>query len=754
VKCNGSREPVPGILFCDFEFKADSGERPVVHCMVAHELRSGRVLKMWGDELGDRPPFSVSPESLFVAYYASAELGCFLALGWPMPQRILDLFVEFRCHTNGLPLPSGSGLLGALVYFGLDSMAATEKSGMRELAIRGGPYTPREKSALLDYCESDVDSLAKLLPAMLPRIDLPRALLRGRYMAAAARIEWTGVPIDVETLQALRRNWSAIQSRLIQKVDADYGVFVPTGSRLNPKSTYGRAVLETAEEWGIDPHQLADAVNYVWEEERDAGRERQEAIQAVRRATGLTTNRIAKWEESGRDVATYPGLDVAARELAGEYPELGIGTGYDADAGYDGTDYSSLLWEILREETPKAKQRSDPATMDRVAEMIAQSGDVQSAEPMSFNAQRWAEFLIENGIPWPRLESGVLNLSDDAFRQMARVYPVVAPIRELRHTLSQLRLNDLAVGSDGRNRCLLSAFQSRTGRNQPSNSKFIFGPSCWLRSLIKPAPGRAVAYVDWSQQEFGIAAALSADPAMLDAYRSGDPYLAFAKQAGAAPADATKQSHPQQRELFKVCSLAVLYGMGAKSLAVKLGKSPVHGRELLQAHKAAYPTFWKWSEATVDQAMLHGRLWTVFGWWIHVGGEVNPRSLANFPVQANGAEMLRMACCLATERGVNVCAPIHDALLVEASADAIGDVVAETQAAMAEASRNVLDGFELQTDAEIVTWPNRYIDSRGVVLWDAVLGIVKPDPGTLGVAPTRVPGRDDHPVQFSNSLIV
>ena len=54
--------------------------------------------------------------------------------------------------------------------------------------------------------------------------------------------------------------------------------------------------------------------------------------------------------------------------------------------------------------------------------------------------------------------------------------------------------------------------------------------------------------------------------------------------------------------------------------------------------------------------MLHGWLWTVFGWRVHVGDHINPRSLANFPVQANGAEMLRLACCLATERGIAVCA--------------------------------------------------------------------------------------------------
>ena len=81
-------------------------------------------------------------------------------------------------------------------------------------------------------------------------------------------------------------------------------------------------------------------------------------------------------------------------------------------------------------------------------------------------------------------------------------------MRELRVSLFQLRLEDLAVGSDGRNRVLLSPVGASSGRNTPSNSKFIFGPSTWLRGLIKPEPGIALAYVDWSQQEFGIAASL------------------------------------------------------------------------------------------------------------------------------------------------------------------------------------------------------------------------------------------------------
>jgi hypothetical protein len=506
-----------------------------------------------------------------VAYFASAELGCHLALGWDLPARVLDLYVEFRNRANGLFPPNGFGLLGALTYHGLDAMDGAEKKSMQELAARGGPWTLAEREALLDYCESDVLALAKLLQAMEPELDLPRAVAcRGRYMKAVARMEWAGVPIDVPTLSRLRADWTSIQDRLIREVDSRFGVF------------------------------------------------------------------------DGR----------------------------------------------------------------------------------TFKAERWAGWLARRGIPWPRLESGELALDDDTFREMARAYPDVALMQELRLSLSQLRLSDLAVGSDGRNRCLLSPFRSKTGRNQPSNSRFIFGPSTWLRGLIKPEPGRAVAYVDWSQQEFGIAAYLSGDAAMMEAYQSGDPYLAFGKQAGRIPPDGTKQSHGAERELFKTCILGVQYGMGAESLARRIGKPLAYGRELLRLHRETYPTFWRWSDGAESHAMLFNRLPTVFGWMVQVGPDANPRSLRNFPCQANGAEMLRLAACLAMERGIIVVAPIHDALMVEGPADAIDDIVARTQAAMAEASGIILDGLRLRSDAKVFRWPVRYMDERGREFWRRVLALL------------------------------
>lgn len=314
------------IVLCDTEFETAPGERPVPVCLVAHELRSGRVHRLFQGEFPDRPPFATGCDVLFVAFYAGAECGFFRAIGWPMPERILDLFAEFRDRTNGLPTPCGASELGALVYFGLDHMDAVEKKTMQEAIGSGtwrGRYTPDD---ILDYCRRDVRALEQLLSVMLPRIDLPRALLRGRYMGGAlSAMEWNGTPIDTTTLARLREGWNGIQDRLITAIDADYHVY----------------------------------------------------------------------------------------------------------------------------------------------------------EGRSFRADRFASYLMRQKIPWPTLESGALDLADATFRQMAKAHPAISPLRELRSSLADLRLNDLAVGRDGRNRAMLSALRSRMGRNQPSNSKFIFGPSVW-----------------------------------------------------------------------------------------------------------------------------------------------------------------------------------------------------------------------------------------------------------------------------------
>jgi hypothetical protein len=558
------------VVVLDFEFEIAPGERPSPVCCVAFELISGRRFRLMRDEMPASPPWADGPSVLTVAYYASAEISCYLELDWKPPERLLDLFVEFRNAANGLPTPAGYSLLGALAYHGLDGIGAETKRELQE-AIGDGTWKDKfSAETVMSYCEQDARALARLLPVMLPRINIAQALWRGRYMSAAGQIECNGIPLDLPLLRRLREAWPHIQDQLIAEIDQDYHCY----------------------------------------------------------------------------------------------------------------------------------------------------------EGRAFKAAAFEAYLVRTGIPWPSLPTGRLDLSDGTFRSQAKAFPAVWALRELRAALSDLRLNDLAVGADGRNRCMLSAFRSRTGRNQPSNSRFVFGPSTWIRGLIRPEPGQVLFYADWAQQEFGIGAALSGDANMMRAYKSGDCYLSFAKMAGAVPEGATKETHQAERELYKQTTFATAYGMQAEGLALRIGKPPIVARDLLHRHRTTFRDFWRWSDGALDTAMLTGELSTVFGWTLHVGTDPNPRSIRNFAAQANAAEMMRVAAIKGIEAGVEIAAPVHDAFLVVSSVDRIEADIATMRKAMAEASAAVLGGFVLESECKTVQWPARYSDPRGRTMWKRVMALL------------------------------
>ena len=357
----------------------------------------------------------------------------------------------------------------------------------------------------------------------------------------------------------------------------------------------------------------------------------------------------------------------------------------------------------------------------------------------TFKMQRFEQWLRDHERPWPTLPGGQLELTDKVFREMAKIYPDVAEIHELRHTRTALRLHDLHVGHDGFNRVWLNPFGSKTGRNQPSNSKFIFGPSVWLRGLIKPPPGFGIAYIDWSQQEFGIAAALFNDLAMLEAYHSGCAYLAFGKLVGTIPENGDKNTHELEREAAKQCVLATQYEISKFGLAGRMGKMTFVAGQYLEAHRRLFPRYWELSGLLVDRTMLSNRQQTVFGWprylplGLHPTFEkgrkvqpINPRSLRNFYMQANGAEMMRLAARLCVDDGIFLCASIHDALLIMAPLAQLEEHISRTQKHMGDASEAVLGGrLRLRTGVKLVQHPDRYMDEkRGGKMWREVMWLI------------------------------
>ena len=183
--------------------------------MVGRELRSGRLIRLWRDDLVTvrRPPFDCGSDSLFVAFYVSAELGCFLALGWPLPAHILDLYAEHRCATNG----SRRSMVTALsepwpcVDWPTSMPARKRPCAASSWTAHRGPAPSRPP---FSTTAKPMWTHSRPPAAHGFGLDLPRALLRGRYMAAVARMEWTGIPIDTVLRARLEAHWGNLNSPL------------------------------------------------------------------------------------------------------------------------------------------------------------------------------------------------------------------------------------------------------------------------------------------------------------------------------------------------------------------------------------------------------------------------------------------------------------------------------------------------------------------------------------------------------------
>jgi hypothetical protein len=555
--------------------------------MYAYEQQTGTEIQLWENELRAcrRPPFDISADSLFVAYAANAELSCFLALGWSFPKNVLDAYVETIAAINGNTAvwaqKKRPSLLEALELFGLAAgMDTQEKERMRRLILEHSDYTNEQQREIKDYNRQDVIETVQLLNVLAPAIDLPRALLRGRYMAAVARMEWQGLPIDQEYLGLLLAHWGQLQLYYIQRDD----IF------------------------------------------------------------GL----------------------------------------------YDGT---------------------------------------------SFSEHRLQELISARGWYWPLTATGRPELKLKTLGKQAQRYPELKKLVKLRDMIAELRINQLAntIGADGCSRCPLLPFWTKTGRNQPSgwDKMFLPGLPAWLHGLITPPPGWAIAELDWDGQEVGLMAAQSGDPTMIEDYASGDPHLSFGRRVKLLPPDATKDTHREERD--KICKPVVLgqnYGMTPYGIAAKTGKLLLWARGIHTLHRLTYRVFHRWLADIVAQAKFDGMISSPFGWPQAVIANTKNRSLINFPAQAGGADMMRLAAIAATEAGIAVCAPVHDAFWVMAPLSEIEGTITSMKRIMIRASELVTGGLPIGVSVEtLVRAPHclgdvRKPQDKGQPMWCEVKGLV------------------------------
>ena len=400
---------------------------------------------------------------------------------------------------------------------------------------------------------------------------------------------------------------------------------------------------------------------------------------------------------------------------------------------------------------------------------------------------KFEEFIESKGMTntWPRTEKGKLSTEDKvlesfdgipeikAYRQVKKLIKQMAWFREIPEH-KRKKDGDFFdnVGVDFRLRSFLGAFGTQTSRNAPKASRFVLAMSAWLRCLIKPFEGRSIIGIDYASQEFAIAAVLSQDDTMMEAYRSGDPYLYFAKRAGAVPEEAEpvycktpavflkeeltqlddidffhmtdsdrrfiQMEYPNiwsrysnylayeiQRNLFKATTLGLQYGMGPASLALKLtadiGRTVTEKEadKLLRLHQRTFPTYWAWLKKQVKLYRRQGSL-TLWDGWSLLPDNENDLSVKNFPVQGTGAVIMREAVRLAHhDFNLDILAPLHDALYCECDSDKEDETVKVLSECMLKAVSNVLgDELEIRLDIDVHGHDDTWIEGKGAKYYE------------------------------------
>jgi DNA polymerase I len=420
------------------------------------------------------------------------------------------------------------------------------------------------------------------------------------------------------------------------------------------------------------------------------------------------------------------GIDVEDRSLfLGRYAES------VAYMNHNGIPIDHDLWKRLAE------------NWEAMLEIIIAETDKEYGvyENSHFIERKFIEYLTRNNISWEiygSLSNVKPRLDKDYFSERAQVYPQLNNLKELRKSIGKMRLTDLAVGTDGRNRAWLGPLGTITGRNAPKSGSFIFGMPKWMRSLIKPGPGRAVAYIDVEQEEYMIAAALSGDDRMEAAYNTGDPNEAMARMLGQMAPEIKKDSsdpkivekYKEIRKRFKRLTLAMNYSMGITAFAEGAGLTERDAREILRKHKRVYHKFWDFYQNSIDEGRLRGTMYTRLGWqWnsnaIGAKGDLESfRTLSNWKEQSHGADMMHYVSIMCMESGIRICAMIHDAALIESSAERIEEDVKLVQKYWEDAARLVI-GKPVRSEVIIVKYPDRYVDEDGVAMWKTVLESLK-----------------------------
>jgi len=170
------------------------------------------------------------------------------------------------------------------------------------------------------------------------------------------------------------------------------------------------------------------------------------------------------------------------------------------------------------------------------------------------------------------------------------------------------------------------------------------------KAFVARGGGFALLSADYSQIELRVIAALSREPALLEAFKSGaDIHTATAVRVfGVLPGLVT----PEMRRKAKMVNFGIIYGISAFGLSQRLGIPRKEAGDIIDQYFRQFPGIRRYLDETIAFARAHGYVETVTGRRRYIRDirsanntvrAAAERNAINAPVQGTAADMIKLA---------------------------------------------------------------------------------------------------------------
>lgn len=284
---------------------------------------------------------------------------------------------------------------------------------------------------------------------------------------------------------------------------------------------------------------------------------------------------------------------------------------------------------------------------------------------------------------------GVISTQETELNKMIEKHPIIPLILKHRELmkLKNTYIDPLPELADSENRIHTNYNQTGTATGRLSsdnpNLQNIPAQGQWAKKIREGFvcdKEKVLLSLDYSQIELRIAAALSKDKKMTQAFKDGkDIHSLTASEINNLPFD---KITPDMRRQAKILNFGVLYGMGSRAFSQEAGLSKEKAANFIEEYYHDFIGIKQWQEKIIEEGKTIGHINTLTGrkrWVLDLASEnqkyraMAERAAINFPIQGLAADIIKLAIieinktlkAKGLDDDIKMLLQIHDELIFE-----------------------------------------------------------------------------------------